>query len=97
MITKALVDDKYVSIAVTGNLFSSKEGVSILHETEDQDMRCTQARNRVKIINHVDYIVPGHGTMFKTDDNMREQIKNQNKIAELSAKLAKCDANAGVV
>ncbi|CAK1544609.1 unnamed protein product [Leptosia nina] len=66
------------TIAITGDLFEKCEDIS--NETLWKDMSedpAKQSNNRSMIANLADWIIPGHGPMFRVTNDMREMLKSQ--------------------
>lgn len=61
--------DSFGSVALTGDLFEREaditdEGIWLSAGSQNSNL---QRAHRARVYNHVDYIVPGHGSMFKTN------------------------------
>lgn len=68
------------TIAITGDLFEKLEDVQkqdIWLEAGSEDPK-QQIRNRSKIANIADWIVPGHGPMFQVTKEIREILDRQS-------------------
>ncbi|KAH0945627.1 hypothetical protein HN011_000734 [Eciton burchellii] len=73
-------DQKKIRFAVTGDLFEKEEDIltpSIWKSLGTAKMLKCQSRTRFDIINLADFIIPGHGPMFRVTNNMREIVKSQ--------------------
>ncbi|RZC42539.1 Lactamase B domain containing protein [Asbolus verrucosus] len=57
------------TIAITGDLFEREDDLSNCNiwKSAGSDSEELQVMNRLKILQLADYIIPGHGAMFKTD------------------------------
>ena len=69
----ANLDGNKVLIAIAGDLFEKEEDIvdpSIWQELGTTKLRSTQSQMRKKIITKANYIIPGHGPMFKVTDQM---------------------------
>ncbi|XP_068626856.1 metallo-beta-lactamase domain-containing protein 1 [Battus philenor] len=67
------------NIAITGDLFEKYEDIedsSIWLEAGSED-NIRQLRNRSKIIDIADWIIPGHGPKFKVTNDMRQIVRKQ--------------------
>lgn len=65
---------KYGVVAITGDLFEREEDLedpSIWREIGGSEQPQLQEKNRTKIIKLADYIVPGHGPMFRVTEKMK--------------------------
>lgn len=65
------------SVAIAGDLFEKEEDIFneahwIGAGTEDEKL---QRKNRLKIAEMVEHIIPGHGPMFKVTEEMREKLR----------------------
>ncbi|XP_003746687.1 metallo-beta-lactamase domain-containing protein 1 [Galendromus occidentalis] len=72
------------TIAITGDLFEKREDSAdptIWEELGGSEKPLKQAENRVKVLRIADYVVPGHGPMFKVTEDIRE--KNHAHMMEL--------------
>ncbi len=68
-----LVDTQQGKVAIVGDLIDSKEDL----ETNRKPLFCDdpegQSRNRKKILEVADYIIPGHGKMFKVSHKEQKE------------------------
>ncbi|KAK0095091.1 hypothetical protein PV326_009247 [Microctonus aethiopoides] len=74
------VDDKKARIAITGDLFENELDIFnplIWKKLGRPELVKTQAKNRLAVITWADYIVPGHGPMFKVTDQIRQLLSDQ--------------------
>lgn len=74
------VDDKKARIAITGDLFEKELDIFnplIWKKLGRPELVKTQAENRLAVITWADYIVPGHGPMFKVTDQIRKLLSDQ--------------------
>lgn len=65
--------DQYGTVGLVGDLFEREEDLkdeSIWIEAGSQDVGSQKAQ-RLKIYSKVDYILPGHGPLFKVDRNLK--------------------------
>ncbi|XP_073992565.1 metallo-beta-lactamase domain-containing protein 1 [Rhodnius prolixus] len=75
-----LVQTKDGVIAITGDLFERKEDIDneymwLCAGSEDMNL---QKENRLKIINLADWIVPGHGEIFKVTEQIKTDMNKKN-------------------
>lgn len=64
----------------TGDLFEKEEDILSPHIWKSvgaQELLESQHMMRQYIINLANFIIPGHGPMFRVTDNMRKIINNQ--------------------
>ncbi|XP_071440878.1 metallo-beta-lactamase domain-containing protein 1 [Hetaerina americana] len=69
---------KHGVVAVTGDLFEREEDLinpSIWQVSGGSEQPKIQESYRAKIIKLADYIIPGHGPMFKVTEKMKNHIK----------------------
>lgn len=74
-------DDRGI-IAIAGDLFEKEEDISdpsIWRYIAGSDDPEKQERNRNKLLLHADWIVPGHGPMFKVVPYMKQVAKLSNE------------------
>lgn len=69
------------AVAIAGDLFEKEEDIFneshwIGAGTEDETL---QRKNRLKIAEIVEYIIPGHGPMFKVTEEMRDKLRQDAK------------------
>lgn len=74
------------TVALAGDLFEKEEDVFdesqwIDAGSEDENL---QRSNRLKISEMADFIIPGHGPMFKVDGKIREKLKMDVQRASTS-------------
>ncbi|XP_063216480.1 metallo-beta-lactamase domain-containing protein 1 [Bacillus rossius redtenbacheri] len=65
-------------VVVAGDLFEKEEDVfnpEIWKASGSAD-QCLQVQHRNKVLLESDYIIPGHGPMFKVTEGMRDTVKN---------------------
>lgn len=75
--TRYEINSRY---AFTGDLFEKEEDISdpsIWKEMGDPNLQKIQSSNRWKILNAADFIVPGHGPMFRVDEEMKLAMREQ--------------------
>ncbi|XP_015110406.1 metallo-beta-lactamase domain-containing protein 1 [Diachasma alloeum] len=80
VIVESTVDAEKVTIAVAGDLFEKEadlENPEMWQNLGVPELRKTQAENRFLVIMLADYIVPGHGKMFKVTEKMRRLAEYQ--------------------
>ncbi|XP_011338226.2 metallo-beta-lactamase domain-containing protein 1 [Ooceraea biroi] len=73
-------DGEKTRFAITGDLFEKEEDIlspSIWKSLGLPEMLKCQSRTRSVIINLADFIIPGHGPMFRVTDSMRKIVKSQ--------------------
>ena len=59
-------DTRFGVVAITGDLFEKGEDLAMDQLwTQYSENREQQYQNRLKVLRKADYIVPGHGKMFK--------------------------------
>lgn len=71
--------DHFGTVAVAGDLFEREEDIeddSLWISAGSFDQHA-QRKNRLKVAELADYIVPGHGKMFKVTDEMRKLLASQ--------------------
>ncbi|XP_046482475.1 metallo-beta-lactamase domain-containing protein 1 isoform X1 [Neodiprion pinetum] len=69
-----------VKYAITGDLFEKEEDVadpSLWKEVGTFALRKIQTSSRLRIMKYADYIIPGHGPMFRTNDALIRLLENQ--------------------
>ncbi|GLG99406.1 hypothetical protein R5R35_011079 [Gryllus longicercus] len=67
------------TVAITGDLFEKEEDIDNPHlwsHVAGSDDPEIQRQNRNRILSSVDWIVPGHGPMFKVTEKMKERSKD---------------------
>ncbi|KAH0548958.1 metallo-beta-lactamase domain-containing protein 1 isoform X1 [Cotesia glomerata] len=67
-------------VAIVGDLFEKEADIAdpeIWKSVGKKELEKTQAKNRLMIIKSADYIVPGHGPMFKVTEDMIRQLESQ--------------------
>ncbi|CAH1114279.1 unnamed protein product [Psylliodes chrysocephalus] len=66
-------------IAITGDLFEKSEDLDNEYEwlQAGSDNASLQRRNRQKVLELADYIIPGHGPIFKVPDRFKKIIDNK--------------------
>lgn len=73
----------HAPVALAGDLFEREEDIfneNIWLGAGSENFKL-QRKNRLKIAEMVDYIVPGHGPMFKVSQEMREKLReDDNKV-----------------
>lgn len=65
------------TVGIAGDLFEREEDVmdeSVWINAGSEDEKL-QRQNRLKLSDLVDFIIPGHGPMFKVTEEMREKLK----------------------
>lgn len=70
--------ENHSSVAIVGDLFEKEEDVfneSIWIGAGCEDEKL-QRKNRLKVADMVDFIVPGHGPAFKVTREIREKLRN---------------------
>ncbi|XP_072763161.1 metallo-beta-lactamase domain-containing protein 1 isoform X2 [Anoplolepis gracilipes] len=73
-------DGEKTLFAVTGDLFEKEEDIlepSIWKSLGMPELVKTQSVMRSRVINLADFIIPGHGPMFRVSHTMREIVKGQ--------------------
>jgi len=70
------------TVAVAGDLFEKEEDIFreslwIDAGTEDEQL---QRKNRLKVAELADYIIPGHGPMFQVTAEMREKLRKDCQL-----------------
>ncbi|XP_063698401.1 metallo-beta-lactamase domain-containing protein 1 [Culicoides brevitarsis] len=72
------------TVAIVGDLFENEKDIddpSIWREAGSESIE-DQMKNRLIIATLSDYIVPGHGSMFKVTPEMRDKLENQLKTLD---------------
>ncbi|XP_011304054.1 metallo-beta-lactamase domain-containing protein 1 [Fopius arisanus] len=80
VLVETVVDGKKATIVITGDLFEKEEDLkdsSIWEKLGIPELKKTQALNRFLVIKLADYIVPGHGKMFRVTEETRRIIEEQ--------------------
>lgn len=65
------------TVGIVGDLFEKEEDIfddSLWIEAGTEDEK-TQRKNRLKIAEMVDFIIPGHGGKFKVTDEHRKKLR----------------------
>lgn len=67
----------HCSVAIVGDLFEKEadvfdDSIWMSAGTEDEKL---QRKNRLRIAEMVDFIVPGHGPMFKVTEEIRQELR----------------------
>lgn len=65
---------------MAGDLFEKEEDIlnpSIWKELGTPELRKVQSQMRSRVINLADFIVPGHGPMFRVTENLRSAVNSQ--------------------
>lgn len=67
------------TVAIVGDLFEKLEDIDdpSLWRTAGSESPEDQERNRSKVADQVDGIVPGHGPIFEVTEEMRKKLRNQ--------------------
>ena len=74
--------EKHSPVAIVGDLFEKEEDVfeeSLWIDAGSENEKL-QRKNRLKIAEMVEFIIPGHGPMFKVTEEMREKLRQDLKI-----------------
>ncbi|XP_076639785.1 metallo-beta-lactamase domain-containing protein 1 [Colletes latitarsis] len=77
---ESIVSGKSTHFAITGDLFEKEEDIldpSIWKDLGTEELQKTQSNMRASVINLADFIIPGHGPMFRVTDSMRKIVKDQ--------------------
>lgn len=74
--------ENHSSVAIAGDLFEKEadvfdESLWIDAGTEDEKL---QRKNRLKVAQMVEHIIPGHGPMFKVTEEMREKLRKDAEV-----------------
>nr|XP_012225120.1 PREDICTED: metallo-beta-lactamase domain-containing protein 1 [Linepithema humile]XP_012225121.1 PREDICTED: metallo-beta-lactamase domain-containing protein 1 [Linepithema humile] len=80
VLVESIRDGETTVFAITGDLFEKEEDIltpSIWKSLGAPKLLQTQSVMRSRIINLADFIIPGHGPMFRVTDAMRETVKSQ--------------------
>ncbi|XP_057333085.1 metallo-beta-lactamase domain-containing protein 1 [Microplitis mediator] len=67
-------------VAITGDLFEKEADIAdpeLWKAVGSKELQQTQAKNRLMIIKTADYIVPGHGALFKVTEDMIKLLESQ--------------------
>lgn len=69
--------ENHATVALAGDLFEKEEDIFnsklwISAGTEDEEL---QKKNRLKIAEMAEFIIPGHGPRFKVTEEMREKLR----------------------
>ena len=72
-------EDKLIEIQffIVGDLFEKEEDLADpeIWKSAGSENPELQIKNRSKVLHEADYIVPGHGPMFKVTDEQRKSAK----------------------
>lgn len=69
--------ENHSSVAIVGDLFEKEEDVfneSLWIDAGSEDEKL-QRKNRLKVAEMVEHIIPGHGPMFKVTEEMRQKLR----------------------
>ncbi|KAL6424306.1 hypothetical protein ACFW04_009843 [Cataglyphis niger] len=80
VLVETIKDEEKMLYAITGDLFEAEDDIlepSIWKLLGKPELVKTQSVMRSHIINLADFIIPGHGPMFRVSHTMREIVKNQ--------------------
>ncbi|XP_025994142.1 metallo-beta-lactamase domain-containing protein 1 isoform X3 [Solenopsis invicta] len=80
VLVEMIKDGEVKILAITGDLFEKEEDIltpSIWKSLGTPELLKSQSVMRSRIINLADFIIPGHGPMFRVTDTMREIVKSQ--------------------
>jgi len=69
------------SVAIVGDLFEREEDIfdDSLWIDAGTENEIVQRKNRLKVAEMVDFIIPGHGPRFKVTEEMREKLRHDAK------------------
>ena len=73
--------EKHFPVAIVGDLFEKEEDVfeeSLWIDAGSENEKL-QRKNRLKIAEMVEFIIPGHGPMFKVTEEMRVKLRQDLK------------------
>lgn len=77
LIVKNTNIENHASVAIVGDLFEKEEDIfkqSVWIEAGSENEKL-QRKNRLKIAELVDFIIPGHGPRFKVTEEMRNKLR----------------------
>ncbi|KZC05150.1 PREDICTED: metallo-beta-lactamase domain-containing protein 1 [Dufourea novaeangliae] len=80
VVVESTVPGKSTCFAITGDLFEKEEDIlnpSIWKELGDQELQANQSQWRSFIVEVADFIIPGHGPMFRVTEDMKVIVKDQ--------------------
>ncbi|XP_076685731.1 metallo-beta-lactamase domain-containing protein 1 [Andrena cerasifolii] len=80
VLVETVIQGKSTCFAITGDLFEKEEDIldpTIWQKLGTLELRKTQLCMRSYIMNIADFIIPGHGPMFRVTDYMRKMVKDQ--------------------
>lgn len=80
VLVETTIDGEIKRFAITGDLFEKEEDILAPHIWKSlgtPELVKTQSATRSRIIDLADFIIPGHGPMFRVTDTMREIVKSQ--------------------
>ncbi|KMQ89562.1 metallo-beta-lactamase domain-containing protein 1-like protein [Lasius niger] len=80
VLVDTMKDGKKTVFAVTGDLFENVNDIlvpSIWKSVGRPELVKTQSVMRSRIVNLVDFIIPGHGSMFRVTHTLRELVNDQ--------------------
>lgn len=72
---------KLETVGISGDLFEKEEDIEdarLWIEAGSEHVE-EQRKNRLLLANRVDYIIPGHGPIFKLTDEMRQKLERDCK------------------
>lgn len=88
-VTVIAISNDAETYAITGDLFEKYEDIdnpNIWLEAGSEDP-LQQMKNRFRVANVADWIVPGHGPKFQVTDEIRDSLKRQADNSNQSIKL----------
>lgn len=70
------------TIAIVGDLFEKEEDIfdESCWTDAGTENEVLQRKNRLKIAEMADFIIPGHGPKFRVTDEMREKLREDAKV-----------------
>lgn len=80
VLVDTIKDGEIKLLAITGDLFEKEEDIltpSIWKSLGTPELLKTQSVTRSRIIKLADFLIPGHGPMFRVTDSMREIVNSQ--------------------
>lgn len=72
----------YGKVAIAGDLFEKEEDIKdqLVWQSAGSFDKDKQRQNRYKISQVADYIIPGHGPLFRMTEDYREILKGQTDL-----------------
>lgn len=75
----------------SGDLYEKEEDLAdpkMWQNLGTPELQEVQAKMRWKVLNNVDYIIPGHGPMFRVTKSMKELMRKQLEDRKISTQIS---------